>query len=135
MGSSVRVDPGAFDEDQLPAVAASYASRMSLTSFQRSQLVRLIRRRREALLAELREDAIAPPVTDADDFDAARDWGELRALDAALKRLEQGRYGICIDCAVDIPYARLEAAPEALRCAPCQERHEKTFATNPRETI
>lgn len=114
---------------------------MTLTSFQRNQLARLIERRRDALLAELREDATRAPdvadmgerstalLADIDAADTTRDLSELRALEAARKRLVQGRYGICIDCADDIPYTRLEAAPEALRCAPCQERHEKTFAT------
>jgi DnaK suppressor protein len=116
---------------------------MTLTSLQRNQLARLIERRRDALLAELRDDAVrAQRETDigeervallshVDNADTARDVGELRALEAAGKRLAQGRYGICIDCAAEIPYARLKASPQALRCEPCQERHEKTFASSP----
>lgn len=49
---------------------------------------------------------------------------ELGAIDAALQRIEAGNYGECIDCGVDIPIARLHAAPEASRCIGCQEKHE-----------
>ena len=49
---------------------------------------------------------------------------ELQALDAALARLDAGRYGLCTDCGVAIPKARLDAAPEAPRCLACQTQVE-----------
>lgn len=49
---------------------------------------------------------------------------ELNAIDAALQRLQDGEYGICIDCDTRIPDARLQAAPEAARCIHCQEKAE-----------
>ena len=49
---------------------------------------------------------------------------ELRQIDAALARMEAGTYGQCIDCGVEIPAARLHAAPEAPRCITCQEKAE-----------
>lgn len=55
----------------------------------------------------------------------ARESAELDAIDAALKRIEDGVYGLCIDCGVDIPAARLHAAPETLRCVSCQEKAEQ----------
>ena len=45
---------------------------------------------------------------------------ELVAIDAALERWGQGRYGQCLDCGAVIPEDRLEACPTALRCVPCQ---------------
>jgi RNA polymerase-binding protein DksA len=54
-----------------------------------------------------------------------RDGAELREIDAALARLDAGRFGKCIDCGVDIALPRLEARPSAARCIECQERHEK----------
>ena len=51
---------------------------------------------------------------------------ELQALDAALARLDAGRYGLCTDCGVAIPKARLDAAPEAPRCLACQTQAEHT---------
>lgn len=49
---------------------------------------------------------------------------ELAAIDAALQRIEAGTYGECTDCGVDVPTARLHAAPEAGRCIGCQEKFE-----------
>lgn len=55
----------------------------------------------------------------------ARDSEELDRVDAALRRIEDGSYGLCVDCGVEIPPARLHAAPDALRCIACQEKLEK----------
>lgn len=55
----------------------------------------------------------------------ARESIELDMVDAALRRIEDGSYGLCIDCGVEIPAARLHAAPEASRCIACQEKTEK----------
>lgn len=54
----------------------------------------------------------------------ARESAELDAIDAALKRIEDGVYGVCTDCGVDIPAARLHAAPETPRCIDCQDKFE-----------
>jgi RNA polymerase-binding transcription factor DksA len=59
----------------------------------------------------------------------SRDLTELRALDAARGRIEEGSYGVCADCGSEIEYERLKAEPEALRCIRCQTLHEKTFAS------
>lgn len=54
-----------------------------------------------------------------------RETAELTAIDAALGRIEAGRYGRCTDCGVTIPVARLQASPEAARCILCQEKAEQ----------
>src|SRR5881398_2952566 len=41
---------------------------------------------------------------------------ELRQVQIARERLEEGKYGICVDCGEEIPAERLEAIPEAVRC-------------------
>lgn len=48
------------------------------------------------------------------------------AIDQALKRNEEGSYGICVDCNRPISRQRLEAVPEAARCIECQDRREGT---------
>lgn len=53
-----------------------------------------------------------------------RDAAELADIDAALQRMDGGRYGECIDCGIDIPLARLQAQPAAARCVACQEKVE-----------
>lgn len=50
---------------------------------------------------------------------------ELRAVQAALQRIENGTYGLCSDCGVAIAPARLHAAPQAERCIGCQEAFER----------
>jgi DnaK suppressor protein len=44
----------------------------------------------------------------------------LAAVDAALERLDAGRYGTCIRCGKPIPAERLEALPWAAHCVDCQ---------------
>lgn len=49
---------------------------------------------------------------------------ELKAINQAIRNIEDNNYGICCDCEKNIPVARLEALPFALRCIPCQEKYE-----------
>jgi len=42
-----------------------------------------------------------------------------RHLQAALERLRQPDYGVCIECGQDIAFVRLEAEPDALHCGDC----------------
>jgi RNA polymerase-binding protein DksA len=44
---------------------------------------------------------------------------------AALKRLDEGLYGICARCGNDIHPERLKAIPYATLCVNCQERLER----------
>jgi len=48
----------------------------------------------------------------------------LLRIDEALRRLEEGTYGICQDCDREIPAPRLKALPFATRCREDQERFE-----------
>lgn len=47
------------------------------------------------------------------------------AVLAALKRLDSGDYGRCVDCAQPVPEGRLAARPEAARCVQCQSARER----------
>ena len=49
----------------------------------------------------------------------------LREVGEALKRIDDGTYGRCIDCGEDIPIKRLEVFPAAKRCVACKARFEK----------
>lgn len=40
-------------------------------------------------------------------------------LQAALQRLHQPDYGVCIECGKDIAFVRLDADPDALHCGDC----------------
>ena len=51
--------------------------------------------------------------------------GLLLQVDEALKRIEQGTFGLCVHCGVAISAARLQAVPWARYCIDCQELQEK----------
>ena len=53
---------------------------------------------------------------------------ELQAIEDALKRIQEGVYGLCLSCGVPIPQERLHAAPQALRCIDCQTKFETPCA-------
>jgi DnaK suppressor protein len=113
------------------------------------QLARAIEERRSALGVEIRREvarareeqfgalagatadtadqSIADLIVDVDQAEVTRDLGELRELEAAERRIVDGRYGVCVDCGADIPFERLRAQPAAARCVRCQQRHEKTY--------
>lgn len=46
-------------------------------------------------------------------------------IDEALKRIEEGQYGRCLDCDKKIPGRRLRAVPYAKLCIQCQSKEEK----------
>ena len=54
-----------------------------------------------------------------------RESAELIAIDAALQRVADGSYGLCVDCGTPIATARLHANPTAMRCVTCQARAEQ----------
>lgn len=105
----------------------------------------LLRHLRNETLARVREyrqeqdEATTPPP--GDELDMARSLAEveteaslieraeyrLKAIQAALARLERGRYGECEDCGLEIPLERLRALPFAIRCVDCQGKRNRTI--------
>jgi DnaK suppressor protein len=61
-----------------------------------------------------------------DDAEFSRDLTELAQIEAALRRLDTGGFGLCADCAEPIAAQRLQAQPWASRCLACQTRFEKS---------
>ncbi len=126
------------------------AAAMSLDHDQSRELRQTLDQRRAELMREIREDLarvrgdthgeVAGPAADPGDesvfdlisdlnqADARRDVSELREIEAARGRFDEGHYGECMECGQDIGFARLKAQPAALRCILCQTRFEKTHA-------
>jgi DnaK suppressor protein len=48
----------------------------------------------------------------------------LSAIDAALKRIDDGTYGTCVSCGEAIRRERLQASPWASHCIDCKRRAE-----------
>lgn len=44
---------------------------------------------------------------------------EARSIAAAIRRIDEGTYGICANCGAEIAPARLEAQPTATLCIRC----------------
>ena len=84
-------------------------------------------KRREEMLRELAADEAVSVVFGQ---------GHSRAVEAleALHRIEDGTYGICVDCGMTIPPARLHVKPEATRCVACQTKCERRLAGHPGES-
>jgi RNA polymerase-binding protein DksA len=74
------------------------------------------------------DDSFSNLIVDLNLAEIDRDAGELQRIDTALARINEGSYGQCGSCGQEIPQARLQAEPTALRCVQCQELFEKTHA-------
>jgi DnaK suppressor protein len=107
------------------------------------QLAARLRQRADELRALLQRHAGAtasdhlPDVVDFKDV-AADDWQalidestlasattELQQVVAALRRMDEGRYGECEDCGEPIDERRLSALPATRFCTACQAIHER----------
>ena len=117
-----------------------------LSEKQLQQLERRLRKRREELRdvihAELASSSqqdfteLAGMVHDAGDESfaellrginlatRARELDEIRDVEAALERIKNGTYNVCVECGGEVTYDRLDAYPTAKRCITCQSRHE-----------
>ena len=80
-----------------------------------------------------RVDAEDNDLTDQANVAVARDLDQqlaisedhlLEKIDLALVRLDNGSYGKCAQCGVEIPKERLEAKPSVSLCSPCQSKKE-----------
>jgi RNA polymerase-binding protein DksA len=49
----------------------------------------------------------------------------LAAIDASLKRIEEGTFGICRTCSNPIGEERLEALPYTTQCIDCKRKEER----------
>ncbi|RMF37257.1 MAG: TraR/DksA family transcriptional regulator [Alphaproteobacteria bacterium] len=84
-----------------------------------------------ARLSQLEQDLDAPAPSDSQERAIEREGDEvleslgsagldeLRAIDAALARVEQGTFGICVECGEEIEEGRLDIVPHAALCSAC----------------
>ncbi len=50
---------------------------------------------------------------------------KLTDIDAALRSIDKGEYGICERCGEEIDISRLEIKPDAIMCVKCQSEVER----------
>jgi DnaK suppressor protein len=56
---------------------------------------------------------------------ASNEQQHLNLIDAALRKIDDGTYGVCENCSKVISQKRLQAVPHAPLCIKCQELEEK----------
>lgn len=78
-----------------------------------------------------KDESLADVLVNLNLADVTRDVDEIRDIEAALKRIEAGTYGVCVDCGTSIAPERLQVYPIARRCIACERRHEKSRAPSP----
>ena len=79
-------------------------------------------------LEEIDDEAVADLETGIEVAEIERDVRELRRATNALGRIHTADFGLCNDCGIEIPYARLAAEPTATRCFACQTLAERAHA-------
>src|SRR5215475_11807673 len=57
----------------------------------------------------------------------------LREVSGALHRIDNGQYGVCLECEEPISAKRLEAVPWARYCVTCQDKVAAGIASGERE--
>jgi RNA polymerase-binding transcription factor DksA len=94
---------------------------------------RLVARRQELTLrlGKIEHDLDATPNPDSEERATERENDEvleglglqgqmeLKAIEAALQRVANGTYGVCVRCGGEISKERLEAVPHAALCRNC----------------
>ncbi len=86
-------------------------------------------------VADAGDESVAMLLTDLNNSMAQRHADEIRAIDHALAQMRTADFGYCADCGGDIPFARLQAFPTAIRCTACQTKREHTFVHESTPTL
>lgn len=58
---------------------------------------------------------------------SAIEMEQIAEIEAALQRIDDGTYGICVECGEPITPGRLEILPYATRCVGCQSQRRNHF--------
>ena len=119
---------------------------MPLTKVQEQEFRRILVEKKQALLdaakSTLHSEMVLSPDDRFDEVDQAsseymqafsfrlrgRERFLLDKIDIALRKLDDGQFGICEECEEEIAVKRLTARPEAPLCIQCKEAQEKEEA-------
>jgi RNA polymerase-binding transcription factor DksA len=98
--------------------------REELEGSENQQYVELINRSP----ADIGDQSVGDALADLNLAIIDRHVRELRDIEQAQVRMNEGRITQCIDCGQDIEFKRLLAYPTATRCFLCQQQRERTYA-------
>jgi len=117
-----------------------------LTKQQLEAFAKLLKEKRDHLIEEakrtLDNDMVVPSEERMDEVDQAsseymqafsfrlrgRERFLMGKIDKALRKIDDGEYGLCEECDESISLKRLQARPEAQLCIQCKEAQEKEEA-------
>ncbi|MGH1341276.1 MAG: TraR/DksA family transcriptional regulator [Nannocystales bacterium] len=117
-----------------------------LTKPQLEAFAKLLKEKRDHLIEEakrtLDNDMVVPSEERMDEVDQAsseymqafsfrlrgRERFLMGKIDKALRKIDDGEYGLCEECDEPISLKRLQARPEAQLCIQCKEAQEKEEA-------
>jgi DnaK suppressor protein len=85
---------------------------------------------RHSLSSHMAEDATEEADRDSDYIICGAQGRELQEIEEALRRLDQGIYGICEDCGEQIEERRLAVVPSARFCFRCKQLQERLLQAN-----
>jgi DnaK suppressor protein len=105
----------------------------TLLMAKREEIVGQSRRREDLWIVQSNEQIETVQLAGQREFAARtleRETKNLIQIDAALKRIDYGEFGICLDCEEAISPKRLAALPWAGYCFHCQELHDAQEATD-----
>lgn len=60
-------------------------------------------------------------LTEGGEQSLSHSWNDIKRINYAIERLEQGQYGLCCQCGTPIDEARLDLIPETPLCTPCAQ--------------
>ncbi len=81
------------------------------------------------------DESVADMLVDMNNSRVTSLISQLREVESALERIDEGSYGVCVDGEEEIPFERLRVQPTARRCIQHQARHEQTFAESGRPSL
>lgn len=108
----------------MPDTAAAKARLEAALAELESRLANLTDDLAEPLNADSSEQAVEMEDDASLEGQAALVTQQIASVQRALGRIEEGAYGICVQCGAEISEGRLEARPEAALCIDCASRNE-----------
>jgi RNA polymerase-binding transcription factor len=99
-------------------IRAQLEARLALLQARLARIKKDVTRSHSGDSAEQAQEREEDEVMDAVGNETAQ---SIRVIQAALGRIDDGSYGVCVSCGGDIGEARLAAIPEATRCVNCAE--------------
>ncbi len=115
--------------DEMKTTPTELAEFQAILERKQAELTRVWRKRADIAIeksADQMDEIQYASERDLAIHDVDRESTLLRHVKAALRRIQDGRFGNCIDCDSEISPKRLAAVPWAPRCIKCQDTADRS---------